>query len=479
VSEPRSSAPVPRTVQGLAAAYRSGAVLPVAATKAYLARIQDLNSRLNCFITVLGDSALRAAEESEARAKGGRLLGPLDGVPIAVKDLIYIQGVKCTAGSRVLANNIAGYDAAVVANLKAAGAVLIGTTNLHEFAAGVTNVNPHYGPVRNPWDESRISGGSSGGSAAAVASGMAPAAIGTDTGGSVRIPAALCGIIGLKPTYGRVSRLGVVPLSSSLDTVGVLASCAWDACALLQSISVKAKDDMTTVASEVPDYFAELSLPLRSPRVGVLDGFFHDDIDPAVEENFLAFVSRLKLIGCKTSEASFDWVGEAYDNWFPIRKAEATAFHANWLSSFPELYGDDVRKLLEDGKAVAAVDYVSAVNARPSFMERFSVSMKDFDFLVAPCTSVPAPRVDQSQVRIGGREVSLRSALIRPSIPFNYVGCPVMALPSGFADGLPVGVQVVGRLFDEAGLLRLAKAYEDMFGLPPSPQLEGPSPAIS
>ena len=459
----------PRTIRGLAAAYRSLSLSPTDATRWYLDRIRELNPRLNCFITVLADSALKAAAESEKRIREGNPRGPLDGVPIAVKDLIYISGVKCTAGSKILANNVASYDAAVIKKLKAAGAVLIGTTNLHEFAAGVTSINPHYGPVRNPWDETRVSGGSSGGSAAAVAAGMAPASIGTDTGGSVRIPAALCGLIGLKPTYGRVSRLGVVPLSSSLDTVGVLTTSAWDACSLIQTIAGHEKEDLTTAESEVPDFFAEMSLPLSSARVGVPRGFFRDRLDPAVEDNFNVFTSRLREIGCSVGDADLDFLDSAYDMWLPIRKAEATSFHLRWLQSSPGLYGDDVRKLLEEGKDVKAIDYVGAVNARPSFMERFSQAMGSFDFLALPCTCVPAPPLDNSSVSIRGKSVDVRTALIRPSIPFNYIGCPVVSVPSGLIGGLPVGVQLVGRLFDEGGLLRLVNAYEDRFGPFPSP----------
>ena len=426
---------------------------------------------MNCFITVLPDSALKAAGESEKRFKQGSPRGPLDGVPIAVKDLIYIDGVRCTAGSRILSDNVAGYDAAVVKKLRAAGAVLLGTTNLHEFAAGVTSTNPHYGPVRNPWDNSRDAGGSSGGSAAAVVSGMAAASIGTDTGGSVRIPAALCGLVGLKPTYGRVSRLGVVPLSSSLDTVGALATCAWDAGAILQAIAGHEREDVTTAESGVPDYFAEMSLQLSSARVGVPRAFFQDHLQPGVEANFETFLSRLKEMGCAVGEAEADFLDSCYEMWLPIRRAEATAFHLKWLQSSPNMYGDDVRRLLEEGREVKATDYVGAVNARPSFMEKFTEVMDDFDFLVLPCTCAPAPPLGSPSVTIGGKEVDVRSALIRHSIPFNYIGCPVASVPSGLVDGLPVGVQLVGRLFDEAGLLRLVRSYEERFGIFPSPPL--------
>ncbi len=463
----------------LASAYRAGSVLPVAATKEYLGRIATLGRELNCFITVLGDSALKSAEESEKRLKAGNPRSPLDGVPVAVKDIIYIEGVRCTAGSKILANNIATYDAPVVRQLKAAGAVIVGTTNLHEFAAGVTSVNPHYGAVKNPWDEERMAGGSSGGSAAAVAAGMAAAAIGTDTAGSVRIPAALCGVIGFKPTYGRLSRLGVVPLAPSLDTVGILSSTAWDSAAMLQTMSGREGEDMTTVAAEVPNYVDALSFPLSGARLGLVRSYFHDAVDPDLEKNFGAFISRLRNIGFTAEETELDWMDEVYDRWLPIRRAEATAFHLKWLESSPELYGDDVRELLELGKGVLAVDYVNALNARPSLMERFSEAMKPFDFLAVPTTSVVAPMIGQSEVDVGGKKIAVYPALNRLTLPFNYLGFPAASIPSGIVRGLPVGVQIVGKLFDEAGILRLIHAYEQRFGPYPSPTLHGQHPATA
>jgi aspartyl-tRNA(Asn)/glutamyl-tRNA(Gln) amidotransferase subunit A len=441
-----------------------------------LRRIEALNPRFNCFITVLAESALKQAEGSDARFKAGAPIGPLDGVPLAVKDLIYIEGVRCTAGSKILANNVATYDAEVIRRLKAAGAVLVGTTNLHEFAAGSTSINPHFGPVRNPWDESKISGGSSGGSAVAVSAGMAAGALGTDTGGSIRIPAALCGVLGLKPTYGRVSRLGVIPLASSLDVVGVLASSSWDVGAMLGSMAGHGKEDMTTVETESTDYLPSLSRPFSPPGIGVVRGYLEDATDPSVEENLSRFALRLKELGCRVGDVTPDWIQEAYERWVPIRRAEATAFHRKWLEETPELYGDDVRRLLEKGLDVLAVDYVSAVNARPSFMERFSKTMEGFDFLVLPTTTVPAPRLDQDVLVVKGREVPLYSAMNSLPIPFNYIGCPVLTIPSGSANGTPLGVQVVGRLFDEAGLLRLAHAYESKFGPYPAPPIQESRP---
>jgi len=462
----------PPTIQALSEAFRAGTLSPLAATKTCLDRIDGLGRALNCFITVLGESALREAEESENRQRAVKLLGPLDGVPIAVKDVFYISGVRCTAGSKILADNIASYDSIAVRCLRNQGAVLVGTTNMHEFAAGVTSDNPHFGPVRNPWNRERVAGGSSGGSAVAVATGMAAGAIGTDTAGSVRIPAALCGIIGFKPTYGRVSRLGVIPLAASLDTVGVLARSAWDAAALLQAITWHEKSDITTVDEPVPNYLESLSVPFPGARIGVVRPYFHDDIHPEVEKNFERFASNLRDLGCTIGVADLGPIQEIYDKWLIIRRAEATAFHQRWLDTFPELYGADVRRLLELGKDIRAVDYVNAINSRPSIIERFSRAMEKFDFLIVPTTSIPAPKIGQNATTINGKEVSVYSALNRLTLPFNYVGFPVASIPSGLLDGLPLGVQVIGKLFEEAAVLRLARAYEERFGPFPLPSPE-------
>ena len=469
--------PPPRTIRKLAEAFRAGSVGPVSVSEACLAGAETLGRSLNCFITVLRDSALKAAAASERRYRDGAPLGPLDGVPIAVKDVFYIEGVRCTAGSKILANNVAGYDAPVVKRLKEAGAVIVGTTNMHEFAAGVTSDNPHYGPVRNPWDAARVAGGSSGGSAVSVATGMAEAAIGTDTAGSVRIPAALCGVVGFKPTYGRVSRLGVLPLAASLDTVGVLALSAWDTAAMMQAIAGHDPTDMTTADEPLPGYVDALAAPFSGARLGIVREYFHEGLSPEVEDNFSAFVARLRQMGCTVEDAELGGVQEVYERWLLIRRAEATAFHARWLESSPELYGEDVRKLLELGRDVRAMDYVNAMNARPATIERFADSMKRFDFLLAPVTSIAAPKVGQKSTEIGGKEVSVYSALNRLTLPFNYVGFPSVSVPSGLAGGLPLGVQVVGKLFDEANLLRLGHAYEERFGPYPLPTAQLSAPA--
>lgn len=458
-----------RTIRDLANAFKTKSASPVSAAEDTLRQIERLNPRINCYITILRDSALSDAEQSERRHKAGMPLGPLDGVPIAVKDLFYIQGVRCTAGSKILANNVATYDSNAVGRLKAAGAVLIGTTNMHEFAAGVTNDNPHYGPVRNPWDTTRVSGGSSGGSAAAVASGMAAGAIGTDTAGSVRIPASLCGVLGLKPTYGRISRLGVIPLASSFDTVGTLTSCAWDAAVLLQTLAGHSPEDLTTSAAEVPDYTAGIGTSVQGEKVGVPKAYFHDTIDPAVEETFERSVGKIEEMGCKIVEADFDGIQEVYKSWLPIRRAEATAFHLKWLESSPDLYSDEVRRSLELGRQVLAVDYVNAQNARPLLMERFASSMRDCAVMAVPTTSIPAPSIGQTSAAVAGKQLEVYTALNRLTLPFNLVGFPAITFPAGLSAGLPIGIQLVAKPFCEASLLRFAYAYEKQFGPFPDP----------
>ncbi|HYC26588.1 MAG TPA: amidase [Nitrososphaerales archaeon] len=456
------------TILGLAAGYRNHSASPVDVTGELLSKVESTNSGTNWFITVLRESALRAAEKSAARHRDGKALGPLDGVPIAVKDIFYIEGVKCTAGSKILSDNIARYDAPSIRRLKGAGAIIIGTTNLHEFAAGVTSDNPHYGPVRNPWSSERVAGGSSGGSAACVAEGYAAAALGTDTAGSVRIPAALCGVIGVKPTYGLVSRLGVVPLAPSLDTVGVLGTTSVDAAILLDAISGHEEGDITT-GDVAPTRLANGLGRSKGARVGVPKKFFEGKVSSDVASNFEVFLSRLKEMGCGIVEVEMDCLDEVYPLWLPIRRAEATAFHLKWLDSTPGLYGADVRNLLELGREVRAVDYVSALNARPGMIEKALVSMKDVDLLALPTTCVPAPRIGEADVEISGARVEVYRALNTLTLPFNYLGFPSLTVPIGLVRGLPLGAQLAARLFDEVTALSLAHRYETSFGPMPAP----------
>ena len=460
-----------KSAASLAEEYRSGASDPKTVAQSMLEKIDSLNPELDCFITVLRDSALKSAAESAARFASGSPLGPLDGVPVAVKDLFYIKGVRCTAGSRILSENVAEYDAPAIRRLKSAGAVLVGTTNLHEFAAGVTSVNPHFGAVRNPWDQTKVAGGSSGGSAAAVAAGMASCALGTDTAGSVRIPAALCGVLGMKPTYGLLSRLGVVPLAPSLDTVGTLTLSARDAASMLDVLAGHDPEDLTTVSSPPDSHLSSMGRPTKGIRVGVPRGFFHEFVTPKVEAEFDRFLEKLKEIGCLVEEVKLEFLAGIYEKWLPIRRAEATAFHMKWLQSSPGLYGDDVRKLLELGRDVLAVDYVSALNARPALMEKAALSMAELDVVALPATCVPAPSLHEKTLEVRGAPTEVYQALNRLTLPFNYLGLPALSVPSGSVDGLPVGAQLVSEVFQEGTCLSVADGLESHFG----PWPEAPS----
>ena len=459
-----------RSAKELSKSFREKSASPVDFVADLLRRIEGPGKELNCFITVLRDPALRQAEDSERRYRDGSPRGPLDGVPIALKDLIYINGVRCTAGSKILADNVAAYDSPVAARLKAAGAVLIGTTNLHEFAAGVTGENPHFGPARNPWDPRRMTGGSSSGSAASVSAGLVPCAVGTDTGGSVRIPSGLCGVVGLKPTYGLVSRLGVIPLATSFDTVGTITTCASDAAILLSVLSGHDPEDITTVAADVPDYAAEMEAPAGGLRVGVPRRHFHENVDSAVESAFDRFLEKLSRCGNTVTEVELDGAELVEGCWRTIRMAEATAFHKKWLDEAPGAYGEDVRALLEQGRGVAAVDYVNAQNLRPTLMQRFSQSMRDVDAVAVPTTSTTAPLIGEKSVMVNGKDTDVRSALIRLTLPFNVVGFPTVSVPAGTSGGLPVGAQLVAQPFQEAKLLRLVASVETQGPFPGPPR---------
>lgn len=438
-------------------------VSPVDVVEGYLRRIEALDPTLRAFITVCAEEARQAARQAEADLAAGGPRGPLHGVPVALKDLFCTAGVRTTAGSRILADFVPERDATVVARLRAAGAIVLGKLNLHEFAYGPQGLNAHYGHTRNPWDARapRLAGGSSSGSAVAVAAALAPAALGSDTGGSVRIPAALCGITGLKPTYGRLSRAGVLPLAWSLDHVGPMARSAADCALLLRVMAGYDPGDPTTSVLPVPDYTAALTGDLRGLRVGVLRREFlevaHPDVRTAVE----AALRTLEALGATVDEADLPNVVHASAAAFAIVAAEALAWHAGWLRSRPQDYQPDVRQRLQLGVAVSGVHYVRAQQVRALLRAEVDSALARRDVLVAPTTPVVAPPPETQEVTLGDGPTDLRTALIRFTRPFNLSGHPAASVPCGFTpDGLPVGLQVIGRPFDEVTVLRVADAYQ-------------------
>jgi aspartyl-tRNA(Asn)/glutamyl-tRNA(Gln) amidotransferase subunit A len=448
------------TIAELAERYRARQVSPVEVTRALLARIERLNPHLNAYIAVTGETALAEAGRAERELQRGLDRGPLQGVPTALKDLIDVAGVPTTCGSAVRAGWVPSGDASVVERLRAAGAVLIGKANLHEFAYGATNDNPHYGTTRNPWDPTRITGGSSGGSAAAAAAGLAHLTLGSDTGGSIRIPAALCGLVGLRPTFGRVPLRGAFPLSWSHDTLGPLVRSVEDAAIALQALAGHDRRDATTAQVAVPDYGARLGSPVRGLRVGVLDEHLAL-VDPPVRRAFDAALGVLRDIGVEVVQLS--WPGSPLLNTIgPIlRLSESTAAHFGPLREAPERYGADVRARLEGGVLVPATAYVQAQRAREVFLGQYLALFERVDVLAGPTAVATAPPIGASEVLVDGQRLDLLAAFMMLTRPYNIVGAPSITQPCGFdPDGLPIGLQFAGRPWGEPTILRLAYAYE-------------------
>jgi aspartyl-tRNA(Asn)/glutamyl-tRNA(Gln) amidotransferase subunit A len=437
-------------------------------------KIEKLNPKLNSFITIFYQSARRQAEHADSLIKQGKYLGPLHGIPISLKDLIYIKGVRSTSGSKILADFVPDYDSTITRSLREAGAVIIGMNNLHEFASGITGINPHYGPSRNPWDPTRMSGGSSGGSAVAVSSGMSLASIGTDTSGSIRVPSSLCGIFGLKPTYGRISKYGVMPLAPSIDHIGPLARSAWDIAAVLKVVAGYDTCDTSSANVPVPDYLREISSSDKRNndrsnkfKVGIPNQFFFDIIDPKVMEIFREYVDRLRGCGITAANVDVDGTEKIFETWRPIRLSESAAIHSEWITSRRQDYGQDVITMLEKGLEITAVDYIKALHKRrQEIKDAFLKAMSEYDALLVPTTIIPAPFLDEKEVNIGGRNTEVYFSLSRLTTVFNITDLPALNIPAGLVDSkLPVGVQLVGRPFDEARMLKIAYRYEHHYDL--------------
>jgi aspartyl-tRNA(Asn)/glutamyl-tRNA(Gln) amidotransferase subunit A len=456
-------------LERLAALVAGRKVSPVELVESALARIERLNPRINAFLTVTAEEARAAARIAEREIGRGRYRGPLHGIPISLKDNIATRGVRTTAGSKILADFLPAEDAAAAQKLRRAGAILLGKTNMHEFAYGVTTENPHYGAARNPWALDRITGGSSGGSAAALAAGMGWGSLGSDTGGSIRIPAALCGVVGLKPTFGRVSGSGVVPLSRSLDHVGPLASSVAGVALLLSAVAGSdPRDELAAATRPVPDYSAGLRRRrLAGLRLGRPREFFFARVDQGVRRAVESAAGEFERLGARILEVSLPHVAGSLDPSAEIAMAEATAYHlgAGYFPARAGDYGEDVRRLLERGLQVRAVDFLAALETRKAVAADFDSAWGQVDLLFAPVTPIAAPRLGARLVRVGSSEETVRAALLRLCRPANFAGIPAISLPCGFTgEGLPVGLQLLARPWDEARLLRAASAYERAAG---------------
>ena len=443
-----SVVPLPLTLADASELVRRKKISPVELTRACLERIEQLNPTINAFITVMHDSALAEARAAEAAIHAGNWRGPLHGIPIGLKDLIDTAGVKTTCGSALFADRIPTEDAHIVKLLKTAGAVLIGKQNLQEFAYGGTSTSSYFGPVHNPWDPKRIAGGSSGGSAAAVATGMCFGAIGTDTGGSVREPAAFCGIVGLKPTYGRVSTRGVFPLSTSLDHVGPLCRTVTDTALLLQAIAGYDKSDPFSVDWPVDSYTPTLNAhtPLR---VGIVRRPYFDDLDPDIAS---AIDEALKRIHTEVLEIELPSTPAA------VQAPEVYAVHAQNFASSPELYGGWIQERLKQAAKVGTIAYVEARRQLDRVRRAIDDVFSQVDFLITPTTPVPPITIEEALHMSPDPAGEL---WLRNTRPFNAYGVPAISIPCGFTrSGLPIGLQIAGPRFGEARLLSFGFAFE-------------------
>ena len=443
------------TISSLSQRLKRREISPVELTEDCLRRIEKSNPALNAFITVMPESALADARAAEAEIARGEWRGPLHGIPIALKDLIDAAGVRTTSASALHASRVPQKDAEVVRRLRQAGAVIVGKNNLHEFAYGGSSLVSHFGDMHNPWDVARIAGGSSGGSAAAVAAGLAYAAIGTDTAGSIREPAALCGCVGLKATYGRVSSRGVIPLSASLDHVGPFARTVTDAAIVLQAIAGYDAADSTSADIPVADCSGASNDGAKSLRVGVLRQYFFDDLDSEVASAMEHAIAGIQTLVAQVIEIRLEVPTDR-----TLQMAESYAFHAENVAKSPELYQAETLRRILSGEKVTAPQYIQArtelENARRSIGRVFA----DVDVLVLPTMPMPAPTIAELKTKPDAlRPAELR--LLRNTRPFNVWGLPAISIPCGFTQsGLPIGLQIAGPHWREDLVLRLAYAYE-------------------
>ena len=431
------------------------------ATKSCLDRIAQWQPRLNAFLAIETDEALAAADAADAALAKGNARGALHGVPLAHKDMYYDAGKIVTCGSKIRRDFVATTTSTALQRLKDAGTIRLGSLQMVEFAYGPTGHNTHYGAVHNPWGLDHITGGSSSGSGSAVAARLTFAALGSDTGGSIRMPAHFCGVTGLKTTYGRISRAGAMPLSQSLDTVGPLARSALD-CALLLGLMAGADpNDPTAAAEPVPDYVAATRESITGLTIGVPSAFYVDDLDPEVERILDETISVLKREGANIVQVELPDQRQLTAACQLVLAVEASAFHKRWLIERPQDYGPQVLMRLQNGLAIPGVSYLEALRWRGPALAAYLAAVAGVDAVIAPVAPVAAPTLAESDVGNSPDAEAVIQRLTRFTRPINYLGLPSLAIPSGFTKtGLPVGMQLIGRSFNEAMLLRIGAAFQ-------------------
>ena len=463
------------SVSDLAAAIRRRDVSPMTITEAFLGQIRHLNDRFKAYITVTEDRALAEAAAAERELSTGTDLGALHGIPYACKDIIDTRGAPTTAGSRVLDREPTEQDACVIERLTKDGAILLGKANLHEFAYGATGENPHFGTVANPYDSTRLAGGSSSGSAAAVAYGLAPAALATDTGGSTRVPATLCGLVGLKPTQGRVSVRGVIPYCWSFDHVGVITRTAGDAALFLETMAGHDPADPASADVPIGEYSEALDDGVRGLKIGVPRQFFFDHADGEIVDAAHRTIDLLQRLGAEPKTIDVPSMEHVRTVSIVIQMPEALSYHSRHLPERAALYGDDIRSGLAVGQFLLAEHYVRAKRMVEVLRRETTAMLDGVDVMITPACPIVAPPMGTATVTTGGFEEPVGNALTRFTTLFNMTGEPALTVPGGMhSSGLPMGVQIVGRLFDEATILRVGHAIQKNDDRPiPRPKLDG------
>ena len=449
------------TISETAALIESKQLSPVELVAAHLERIEQTDEQLNSFITLLAEEATAAAASAESEIQHGDYRGPLHGIPIGLKDLYYTKGIRTTIGSKIMRDFIPDYDATVTERFHDAGAILMGKLQMHEFALGATSENPHDGPACNPWDTTRITGGSSGGSGSAVASGQCMAALGSDTGGSIRIPASACGIVGHKPTFGRVSRIGVFPLANSLDTVGPMTRTVRDAAIVMNAIAGYDERDQSSANRPDEDFTRLLGQDISGLRIGIPQDYFYDMIDDEVSTAVQQAEKALESLGAHVEECSIPALNDSISISGTILLTEAAEIHLDNLRGRADDFGADVRGRLEEGAMTPAVSYIAAQRARTQFNSAIADAMKTYDLLLAPTTALGAPKLGDRVVDVGSVQEAKLAIMPRLTRPHNICGIPTVSVPCGFtSEGLPIGMQLAARPFEDALALQVAYAYE-------------------
>jgi aspartyl-tRNA(Asn)/glutamyl-tRNA(Gln) amidotransferase subunit A len=458
----RAPDPADLTLTEAAGAVREGALSSLALTEACLARIEVHDPKLKAFISVEREAVLEAARRADVERAAGRLRGPLHGVPLAHKDMYYRKGHISTCGSKIKRNDVPDVTSTVLARLEAAGALYVGGLNMSEFAAGPTGHNEHYGDCRNPWNRAHITGGSSSGSGAATAARLVYGAMGSDTGGSVRLPAGLCGVVGLKPTYGRISRYGALPRSWSNDTMGPLCRTVADCALMTQVVAGADPNDPTAAAVPVGDYVAAADRGVDGLRIGMPKGYFAEGVADEVARVLEEAAGELEMAGAQIVDVLVPDLKPVYRLGDIVSKSEAASYHGKWMRSCPEDYGGHTRTRTEAGFHIPATHYLDALRLRGRHTEAFLATvLTACDVLLAPVIPMLTPRIDETAFHDAGNVPEVVTMMTAFTRPMNYLGLPALSVPGGFGPGnLPISFQVIGRPFDEDTLFAVGGAFQ-------------------